>query len=341
MPPANFLPYLTVVVTCRNDFHRSDLKQRLLTVIQQWNILCQKWKLSTEYIIVEWNPPAENTSLYELLKEISTHPFFKIRIISVPNSFHLKIDPQNTLPLHQMIAKNVGIRRANGKFILCTNMDIFPDELLIQHLANHTLLSRYFYRTNRCDIPDSVLSIPEEKIQPFARQHIIRRMGMNHRWPGLKVHKKQYFIYRYSAFNPFYPILLVIKKWILGKEKFKIASIDKEASGDFTLMSKEDWLKIDGYMELPIYPLHIDSLALIKAYLSGIKQYIFDEKRCVYHIDHPGSWREEIASSLQIKHPHYSWTDVEKIIQQMKSGSMIYNKPNWGLANEILPEQWI
>jgi hypothetical protein len=166
-------------------------------------------------------------------------------------------------------------------------------------------------------------------------------MGMNHRWPGLKVHKKQYFIYRYSAFNPFYPILLVIKKWILGKEKFKIASIDKEASGDFTLMSKEDWLKIDGYMELPIYPLHIDSLALIKAYLSGIKQYIFDEKRCVYHIDHPGSWREEIASSLQIKHPHYSWTDVEKIIQQMKSGSMIYNKPNWGLANEILPEQWI
>lgn len=336
-----FNPYLSIIVACRNDSHRTDMKTLLHKVIQQWSSLCQKYHLAAEYLVVEWNPPTENPSIKEILLDAPVNEYFKIRIITVSEKIHNKIDPQNILPLHQMIAKNTGIRRAKGKFLLCTNMDVFPDSLLIKEIANKKLRPGYYYRANRCDIPDKIFSVPEPDNEIFARQHIIRRMGMNSRWPGLKVYKKQYVVYRYEVFKPFYPILLIIKRLLLGKDKFKIATIDKEACGDFTLMNKEDWIKVSGYIEHPVYPLHIDTLALVRARFLGIKQHIFSKEHCVYHIDHKGSWTEETAHTLQIEQPYMSWSDAEKVIDEMKQGIFNYNTPNWGLEYEQLPETWI
>lgn len=337
----NFIPYLSIIVACRNDSHRPDMKTLLHKVIQRWSSLSLKYHLSSEYIVVEWNPPIENPPLKEILLQAPVNEYFKIRIITVSQKLHNTIDPHNILPLHQMIAKNVGIRRAIGKFLLCTNIDIFPDDLLIKEIAQKKLSSAFYYRANRCDIPNKILAIPEHEIENFARKNIIRRMGMHHQCPGLKVYKKQYLVYRYTIFKPFYPFLLILKKILLGKNKFQIATIDKEACGDFTMMSKEDWIKISGYVERPIYPLHIDTLALVKARLSGFKQYIFHENQCVYHIDHEASWREEIASTLQINKPYFTWQQIESIIQQINQGTFLYNQPHWGLNTEQLPEEWI
>lgn len=336
-----FNPYLSIIVTSRNDTHRPDLISRLHTTIHRWSSLCKKYQLATEYLMIEWNPPMDTLSIKEILQEMPVHEYFKIRIITVSASIHQTIDPQNSLPLYQMIAKNVGIRRAKGEYLLCTNMDIFPDSLLIAEIAKKNLQKGFFYRANRCDIPENIYTLSGHELENFSRNHIIRRMGMDARWPGLKVFKKQYRIYRYSFFKPFYPLLLVIKRIMLGKDKFNIAKIDKEACGDFTLMNKQDWLKIEGYHEFTGYPLHIDSLALIKATLMGIKQHIFNKKCCVYHIDHTGSWSEETANTLQIKHPYMNWADIEKLTLLMKKGLFTYNNPEWGLLNEKLPEAWI
>ncbi|MCX7744776.1 MAG: hypothetical protein N2167_09475 [Flavobacteriales bacterium] len=336
-----FKPYLSIIVTSRNDAHRLDLISRLRTTIDQWSKLCNEYRLATEYLMIEWNPPPEKPPLKSILQGIPLNEFFKIRIITVSETIHRKIDPQNTIPLHQMIAKNVGIRRAYGEFLLCTNLDIFPDSLLIQEIAKKTLQPGIFYRANRCDVPDNIYTIANHELENYSRNHIIRRMGMDARWPGLKVYKKQYCIYRYSLFRPSYPLLLILKRIILGEKKFNIARIDKEACGDFTLMSKHDWLKVQGYHEFPGYPLHIDSLALIKASLIGIKQHIFNKQCCVYHIDHTGSWTEETAHTLQIKKPYMTWKEIEKIILRMKEGFFIYNDPEWGLLNEKLSEVWV
>lgn len=336
-----FNPYLSIIVTSRNDTHRPDLISRLHTTIHRWSYLCKKYQLATEYLMIEWNPPMDTPSLKEILQEMPVHEYFKIRIITVSASIHQTIDPQNSVPLHQMIAKNVGIRRAKGEYVLCTNMDIFPDSLLIEEIAKKNLQPGFFYRANRCDIPENIYNMDSHDLENFSRNHIHRRMGMDARWPGLKVFKNQYFIYRYKFFKPFYPLLLVIKRIMLGKDKFNIAKIDKEACGDFTLMSKQDWLKIEGYHEFTGYPLHMDSLALIKATLMGIKQCIFNKECCVYHIDHAGSWAEETAHTLQIKHPYMNWGDIENLTLLMKKGLFIYNTPAWGLLNEKLPEAWI
>jgi len=40
------------------------------------------------------------------------------------------------LPLFQMIAKNVGIRRARGRFVLVTNIDILFSDAVIQFMRD-------------------------------------------------------------------------------------------------------------------------------------------------------------------------------------------------------------
>ena len=43
------------------------------------------------------------------------------------------------IPFYQMIAKNVGIRRAKGKFVLASNIDIFLDDELMKLISKRSL----------------------------------------------------------------------------------------------------------------------------------------------------------------------------------------------------------
>src|SRR5258705_4390417 len=51
-----------------------------------------------------------------------------------------------------MIAKNVGIRRARGNFILATNIDIVFSDELMQFIARKKLDPKKIYRVDRYDI---------------------------------------------------------------------------------------------------------------------------------------------------------------------------------------------
>ncbi|MGH7551576.1 MAG: hypothetical protein ACREMQ_00940, partial [Longimicrobiales bacterium] len=79
--------------------------------------------LSGELVVVEWNPPP-GPRLHEVLKLRHQSDSFAIRFIEVPAEAHVAIRNSDTIPLFQMIAKNVGIRRAQGEFIVATNPDV-------------------------------------------------------------------------------------------------------------------------------------------------------------------------------------------------------------------------
>src|SRR5580765_5543884 len=51
-----------------------------------------------------------------------------------------------------MIGKNAGIRRARGRFVLATNIDIIFSNELVQFLASRQLRSGVMYRVDRHDI---------------------------------------------------------------------------------------------------------------------------------------------------------------------------------------------
>jgi len=110
-----------------NDDHGGNLLGRMQVFVDAWINQAKRHNLSSELIIVEWNPPAGRERLAKALRwPIDTGPC-QVRIIEVPPEVHARYQQAAALPCTKMIAKNVGIRRARGEFILSTNIDIvFP-----------------------------------------------------------------------------------------------------------------------------------------------------------------------------------------------------------------------
>ena len=124
-------PYLSVVVVSRNDDHGGNPLLRTQLCINSLYEQCNRYRLPIELIVVDWNPPLDRPGLADVIQWPEDRRFIRTRVISVPPKFHRKLPHSEDLPLFQMIGKNVGIRRANGEYVLATNIDIlFSDELM-------------------------------------------------------------------------------------------------------------------------------------------------------------------------------------------------------------------
>ncbi len=149
---------LSVVVTSRNDDHGRDMLKRFRIFGDGLLEQAQRFGLSGELIVVEWNP-APGPRLHQVLHFRTKVEHFPVRFIEVPPELHETLNNHDKLPLFQMIAKNVGIRRARGEFVLATNPDLLFTDELVEFLAKADLDPKAMYRLDRIDIaPD----IPED-----------------------------------------------------------------------------------------------------------------------------------------------------------------------------------
>ena len=168
-------PYLSVVVASRNDDHGGRLVERTQAFIDGLEEQTKKFNLSTELVIVEWNPPLDRTRMSGLFRWPSKDSRLSVRIIEVPQEIHNRFQHSASLPIFQMIAKNVGIRRARGRFVLATNPDILFTDELIKEVSNWGLSDDSYYRAERDDIPTNVLEqrTSQERLD-YGRTHILR-----------------------------------------------------------------------------------------------------------------------------------------------------------------------
>jgi hypothetical protein len=167
-------PYLSVVVTTRNDDHGGDPLKRLQAFVNTFDAQCRRTGLDAEVVVVEWNPPADRPRLYDLVRVPSSCAFV-LRFIEVPSSLHARLQHADVLPLFQMIAKNVGIRRARGRFILSTNIDIIFSNELVERLASGTLVQGRHYRVDRHDIqPEFPVDGSLEEQIAYCQTHQLR-----------------------------------------------------------------------------------------------------------------------------------------------------------------------
>ena len=167
-------PYLSVVVTTRNDDHGGDPLKRLQAFVNCFDKQCRRTGLDAEVIIVEWNPPADRPKLDTLLR-LPDPCFCRYRFIDVPPELHERLRYADVLPLFQMIAKNIGIRRARGRFVLATNIDIIFSNELVEAIASRQLQPRRLYRVDRHDIqPDFPVDAPLEDQMAYCASHQLR-----------------------------------------------------------------------------------------------------------------------------------------------------------------------
>src|SRR2546426_922176 len=83
-------PYLSVVVTTRNDDHGGDPLKRLQAFVNTFDAQCRRTGLDAEVIVVEWNPPSDRSRLYDLIR-LPALCAFAIRFVEVPSELHARL----------------------------------------------------------------------------------------------------------------------------------------------------------------------------------------------------------------------------------------------------------
>ena len=283
--------------------------------------------MRSELIVVDWNPPEDRPPLCDVLPEPVAGSPLCIRYISVPNRVHQRWEHCERIPLFQMIAKNVGIRRAAGRFVLATNVDLLFSDALCEFLARGPLDDDRMYRANRCDVPDEMpydAGIDDQLA--YCRDHVIRRIGS----------------------RPWGPQWLgKCKKALLGawgSAKAVRLLVDSDGCGDFTLLARRAWEEIRGYPELGLYSIYVDGLGCHTAVACGYEQTVLSPELCTYHLDHGAGWMSMSVSErmkFTSDRPSLDWglyCEAARWVQKNRRPLDI-NDEEWGCRADEFEEQ--
>jgi hypothetical protein len=134
---------LSIIITGRNDNYDVDFDDRLIIALSH-NL---KNLPDAEFIFVEWNPYMDRPLVCDKLKREYGK---RIKYYVAHPKWHEKyclFDGFNEYP-----AKNIGIKRASGKFILSMNSDVILYPELANYIKNNDLKEGILYRAIRVDI---------------------------------------------------------------------------------------------------------------------------------------------------------------------------------------------
>lgn len=292
---------LSIICSCRNDNYGENLLDRIYYFLRS----IDRFTIPIEIIIVEWNPLEDYELLSSIISKWNTHVNFKhdIKIITVSNKNHNEFinnfnynEPSRSF--QEYPAKNVGIRRSTGKYILQTNPDIFYPLDTIRFIER--LVSYEINSLVTCGVP---------------RGKRIDLLEVNH-FTSMLDHKKQTEIDK--------TLLIMDDK---SKQSKYIKKINSGALGDFMIFKKEHAIKIKGFKECPIILHHyeqpfVDSFSKISVYekqINGINIYHFDHSRISY---------EKTDESQKINPTNLGYNYLTTLV----------NNDNWGCIHLQLDE---
>ena len=350
-------PYISIVAASRNDDHGGDPLIRTQIFINNLARQCEIHQLPAELIVVDWNPVPERPGLAAVLHLPSESTFIQARTVTVPTILHQRLKYAERLPFFQMIAKNVGIRRAKGHFVLATNIDILFSDELIGFIARQRLDPNKQYRVDRYDIESGLTQQATLKeTLDYAWSHPIR-VHRRYQPDGLVRHLYGREIFKKTCvpaqgFQRKDENVTMVEEdgmWqIRPKRSVAMNYLHTNACGDFTLMSREAWFAIRGYPEFEAFSFNIDSIGIVAAHYAGYEEVALLPPCVCFHIEHGvgSGWTPEGEKHLfnrlekaEILNPE--WPVLMPLVDEMrkKAKALEFNNGNWGLANIELPER--
>jgi len=323
------IPYLSFVIAARNDNYGGNFLHRISVFLNALLSLWDKYNVSAELIIVEWNPPKDKKRLRDVLSWPKYLKPGSVCILEVPAEIHYRLPMSDLMPMFEYIAKNVGIRRARGQYILATNPDLLYSEELVSFLSTQSLSRDCFYRVDRYDIAESVpIDLSVEEQLRFCAKHLFRVSNINGTFliRGFQASLRR-LLYRFTELQ---------KARILCHERgiVSLRQLHTNASGDFLLMEKSRWFEIKGYPELKSHSF-IDGYGCILAASLGLRQILLPDPMRIYHQEHD---RGEHGTRPHTDYQRYL-QDGEKMLRYGKPE--ILNDDNWGIGEEDLSTHWI
>ena len=300
---------LSVVAASRNDGHGAYLLERTQLFVDGLADQVKRFDRAVELILVDWNPPSDRPGLGDVIRSPRVDGF-DLRFIAVPHSMHATISGSDRLPFFQMLAKNVGIRRARGDAVLATNVDILlSDELFLA--STGPLVDRCVYRADRLDVGFD----PESPSDPSAIRRsqpirLNRKDGIHYPGRG-RVHphvrglpdlartfltNPVWFLHRLTTASA----MGGPPSWSRYRRAFVrvlvLPNLHLNGCGDFTLMSRSSWEMLRGYPEWETFSWNLDSLLLYQAAAAGFRFVDLDAP--ALHLEHAEGWSPESGSHL-------------------------------------------
>ncbi len=341
-------PILSFVCVSRNDNHGGNPLERLIYSCKNFIRQSEKFRASTEYIVVEWNPPPDRPSLVEALRgEIRSSKKTKVRLIQVPEAIHRKYDYSDKLPLFQMIGKNAGIRRAQGEFVLSSNIDILLGDRIFSRVVNHSLKKEIIYRSHRLDIRNNIL---EQEFNEDLALNSATRINVMPNTIQLGLGAAILKNFRGFSARPakqyrqiFYAKLSCFLKRLLRSDSKNNFPLHTNACGDFQLLDQKTWHRLGGFSEMEVYSFHLDSLFMYSALANGVYSVVLPAPLYHYHIDHDHGWIPEDPGRLfnRLRSEKIGFLDQEiGIIEELYRRRQLVPEPrnDWGLAGHKLEE---
>jgi predicted O-methyltransferase YrrM len=177
LAPASFPPVplreLEIVLSGRNDdYGGEDFHERMLIVAAFNHARLTEAGVPHRFTLVEWNPPAGKVPLIDRLRE--RLPWWHQSFV-VSRDWHQWYQENPRLQFMEFFAKNAGIRRATGDWILTTNSDVFLGREIVARLAEGRLTPGTLYRASRLDLDRTMPrdGVTWDRLE--APQHLLRR----------------------------------------------------------------------------------------------------------------------------------------------------------------------
>lgn len=340
-------PIVSIVVVVRNDNYGGGFTARFQYALDNLDLYTRKYEIMLELVLVNYNPIEYNTDFIDLIKWPTTNDFLIIRMYTVTKEIHTSIMAESTerlsLPVLEFIAKNVGVRRANAPFILCTNADIVFPETFYLWLKKEKINTSFFYRANRFDFERSNNTPNKITISYDDVTKVYLKLGQFSRLKLLPFSlflllARGYgrFMYAYANFSSNFDFLVKYRHIIPYRPKREsfLGDFHFNACGDFTLTAKENWQKLRAYPENTYSAMHTDSLFIAACAAVGLKESILPFP--VFHQAHPNTFEHNAKHYYQ--DPMFIRL-VEEANRMLGEGAASnWNDENWGLFNYPIEE---
>jgi hypothetical protein len=237
-------PYLSIVVVGRHDNFSGGFETRTQNFIDSIGRGLERAPLADiELVFVDYATPKDRTPLHETF----THPpQLKgiTRYIQVPVEKHelLQAKYDSRLGFFEYIVKNIGLRRARGRFILSTNPDNLFPSTLFELIAIQDFHEGVLYRSVRWD----------------TRDHTFDNATVAELWQAMGEP------WRLKEFD-------VKVRCSVGDNRFTVSDSLKKfldqaypcGGGDFLLASRKLWDTVWAFNEVPSNP-NVDAVFLAK-----------------------------------------------------------------------------
>jgi hypothetical protein len=323
--------FLSVVMVGRNDNYGGDFRERAQHCINGLVSLLRSVELPSEVIFVNYNPLPE-PSIADFLDWPSSQGQTSVKVLTVPGSVHRSVVGKGVcrdVPVLEYVAKNAGIRRARGRFILCMNPDItLPPSFA--HLIPR-LRKDCFYRADRINYEHLENGEPRSFTSMMLKGHTVPIAGTG-RFNIAALRAVNETKCRWKRLSPRIEGLLNFLKWNVyyHTDEFRLHC---NASGDFMLMHRDAWHRLRGYREQAEISLHVDSLMVIQAAALGLGQHILSAP--ILHKEHGRRYDGSVENPENVRAYDFLLKEAQEMLDSQQPAC--YNDGDWGLSNFDLP----